>query len=118
MFSFEEYVMAPLKGLDRRLSPITLSEWKYIAAVRNGTSAYLYINGLCTDSMDVFYGDNNTSNARDSSSDVTIGSLIGGGLHFNGSIDEVRILSVPLSADFVKLCYMNQRSDDKLTVFK
>ena len=118
MFSFEEYVMTPVKGLDRRLSPITLSTWKHVVAVRNGTSAYLYVDGLCTDSTGIFYGDGNPGNARDSSSDVTIGSLIGGGLHFNGSIDEVIILSVPLSADFVKLCYMNQRSDDKLTVFK
>jgi len=118
MFSFEEYVMTPVKGLDRRLSPITLSAWKHVVAVRNGTSAYLYIDGLCTDSTGIFYGDSNPGNARDSGSDVTIGSLIGGGLHFNGSIDEVRIMSVPLSADFVKLCYMNQRSDDKLTVFK
>jgi hypothetical protein len=118
MFSFEEYVMTPVKGLDRRLSPITLSSWKYIVAVRNMTNAYLYIDGFCTDSSGIFYGDNNTSNARDSSSDVTIGSLIGGGLHCNGSIDEVRILSVPLSPDWIKLCYMNQRSDDKLIIFK
>ena len=118
MFSFEEYVVSPLKGLDRRLSPVTLSEWKYVVAVRNGTSAYLYVDGICTDSMGIFYGDNNPSNSRDSGSDVTIGSLIGGGLHFNGSIDEVRILSVPHSPDWIKLCYMNQRSDDKLVIFK
>ena len=117
-FSFEEYVETPLKGLDRRLSPVTLSEWKYVAAVRNGTSAYLYVDGMCTDSTGIFYGDNNPSNSRDSSSDVTIGSLIGGGLHFNGSIDEVRILSVPQSPDWIKLCYMNQRPDDKLVIFK
>jgi hypothetical protein len=118
MFSFEEYVETPLKGLDRRLSPITFSAWKYVVAVRNGTSAYLYIDGTCTDSTGIFYGDNNPANSRDSSSDVTIGSLIGGGLHFNGSIDEVRFLSVPQSPDWIKLCYLNQRPDDKLVIFR
>ena len=116
--SFEEYVETPLKGLDRRLSPITLSEWKYVVAVRNGTSAYLYVDGVCTDSAGIFYGDNNPANSRDSSGDVTIGSLIGGGLHFNGSIDEVRFLSIPLSPDWIKLCYKNQRPDDKLVIFR
>jgi hypothetical protein len=118
MFSFEEYVETPLKGLDRRLSPITLSAWKYIVALRDGTNAYLYVDGVCTDSAGIFYGDSNPSNARDSSSDVTIGGFIGGGLHFHGSIDEVRFLSVSQTPDRIKLCYMNQRQDDKLVIFK
>jgi hypothetical protein len=118
MFSFEEYVETPLKGLDRRLSPVALSEWKYVVAVRSGSSACLYVDGMRTDSTGIFYGDSNPGNSRDSSSDVTIGSLIGGGLHFNGSIDEVRLLSASRSPDWIKLCYMNQRPDDKLVIFR
>jgi hypothetical protein len=37
---------------------------------------------------------------------------------FNGIIDEVRVSSIDLSADWIKLCFMNQRPDDKLIVFK
>jgi hypothetical protein len=117
-FSFEEYVETPLKGFDRRLSPVILTDWKYLVAVRNGSSAYLFVDGVCTDSTGTFYVDNVAANARDSSSDVTIGSFSSGGLHFSGAIDEVRLMSVPLSPDWIKLCYMNQRSDDKLMIFK
>jgi hypothetical protein len=117
-FSFEEYVETPLKGFDRRLSPVILTDWKYLVAVRNRSSAYLFVDGVCTDSTGTFYVDNVAANARDSSSDVTIGSFSSGGLHFSGAIDEVRLMSVPLSPDWIKLCYMNQRSDDKLMIFK
>jgi hypothetical protein len=35
-----------------------------------------------------------------------------------GSIDEVRIISAAQSPDRLRLCYMNQRPDDKLVNFK
>lgn len=38
--------------------------------------------------------------------------------NFKGCIDEVRVSQVVKSADFIKLSYMNQRSDDKLLTFK
>lgn len=38
--------------------------------------------------------------------------------NFIGRIDEVRVQNVAVSADWVKLCYMNQRNDDKLVVMK
>ena len=37
---------------------------------------------------------------------------------FKGSIDEVRILNAAQSPDWVRLCYMNQRAEDRLVVFK
>ena len=37
---------------------------------------------------------------------------------FKGMVDEVRISNIALSADWIKLCYMNQRIDDKLVIFK
>jgi hypothetical protein len=40
------------------------------------------------------------------------------GFNFNGLIDEVRICSVVHSPEWVKLCYMNQRADDKLVEFR
>lgn len=38
--------------------------------------------------------------------------------NFIGRIDEVRAYKKPVSAYYVKLCYMNQRSDDKLVLFQ
>jgi hypothetical protein len=38
--------------------------------------------------------------------------------YFTGAIEEVRISSFAQGADWVKLCYMNQRPDDKLVIFK
>lgn len=38
--------------------------------------------------------------------------------NFFGEIDEVRVNSKAVSADWIKLCFMNQRVDDKLVKFK
>jgi hypothetical protein len=37
---------------------------------------------------------------------------------FDGCIDEVRVHRDAVSADYVKLCYMNQKKEDKLVTFK
>jgi hypothetical protein len=39
-------------------------------------------------------------------------------VHFLGSIDEVRICRVARSQDWIKLCYMNQKAQDALVIFK
>jgi hypothetical protein len=53
-------------------------------------------------------------------SDVYFGKHGSGkpGFYFDGDIDEVRILRVICSEDWVKLSYMNQRRDDRLVVWK
>ncbi|HEX2958334.1 MAG TPA: DUF2341 domain-containing protein [Chitinispirillaceae bacterium] len=38
--------------------------------------------------------------------------------YFNGRIDEVRVNNTAVSADYIKLCFMNQRVDDKLVVYR
>ena len=38
--------------------------------------------------------------------------------NFNGRIDEVRVCRTAMSADYIKLCYMNQKGTDALVVFK
>jgi hypothetical protein len=37
---------------------------------------------------------------------------------FRGSIDEVRISSKARSNDWIRLCYMNQKAEDRLIQFK
>ena len=36
----------------------------------------------------------------------------------NGIMDEIRIEGTPRTAAWIRLCYMNQRNDDRLVVFK
>jgi hypothetical protein len=40
------------------------------------------------------------------------------GYDFYGKIDEARAYREAVSADYIRLCYMNQRQDDRLVVFK
>lgn len=38
--------------------------------------------------------------------------------NFSGRIDEVRVFRAPVSIDYIRLCYMNQKAQDALVVFK
>jgi len=90
--------------------------WMLVAMVYDAALGTLssYINGTLMD--------------KDTMSAIQIN--VNGGLHigrpyadyypgyFNGDIDELRILSIAESKDWISLCYMNQRSDDKLVVCK
>ena len=97
--------------------------WTYLTALRNGTRQYLYVNGICVDSVPV-----TTSGTllRETGNDLTIGRYIqaneegdaDGFCYFNGLIDEVRICNRALSTSWIKLCYMNQKTMDALVTFK
>jgi len=97
--------------------------WKYLTGVREGNRQYLYLDGLLVDGN--IKPNTDTDIPRDTSEDVTIGKHLNyidyvdqGYCFYNGIIDEVRISSVSRSADWIKLCFMNQREDDKLVRFK
>ena len=105
-------------------SPLSeIKTWKYLAGVRNGTSQELYVDGTCIDSTINDFPD---TVPRNSQSDFSIGAYLTyvftavneGYCFFNGKIDEVRVSNTILSADWIKLCYMNQRSDERLIVIK
>jgi hypothetical protein len=90
--------------------------WSYVVGVRSGTSMYLYVNGVLADTTVKFSA---VGIARNST-DLVIGRHAGGinSSYFDGIIDEVRIESVSCSADWIRLCYMNQKANDALIVFK
>lgn len=99
--------------------------WMLLSGVRNGTKQTLYLNGVAVDSTPDTYKGNDLK--RGTSSDISIGKLLQlidlpnetqGYCYFKGSIDEVRIDNRARSAAWVKLCYMNQQTDDKLVIFK
>jgi hypothetical protein len=93
-------------------------KWVYLTGVRKGVSQYLYIDGTLIDSTVIVSG---SSDQRMTGEDISIGGFISrysnsneGLCSFKGKIDEVRISTTALSADWIKLCYMNQKSNDEL----
>ena len=118
-FAFVQYKDAA--GWATSMSPAVVATWKYVVGVCAGTRQYLYVDGvLSADSANFL---ETSTRARYSASDVFIGKTPSGSNNwspyfFKGKIDEVRICNKALSADWIKLCYMNQRVDDKLIVVK
>jgi hypothetical protein len=104
-------------------SPATGGQWALLAGVRQGENQFLYCNGVLVDSVKDAQP---WGISRDTSEDLSIGGFLEGiydpsyeGYCFlKGSIDEARIISAAQSPDWLRLCYMNQRSDDRLIVFK
>jgi hypothetical protein len=110
-----------MAGWEIAMAPASVNEWVYLTSVRNGASMQLYVNGVLADStIDLVPRD---SVPRNNPQDITVGKIIWPAneetpYFYDGGIDEVRIANVPLSADWIKLCYMNQKQDDKLVIFK
>jgi hypothetical protein len=98
-------------------------QWLYLTGVRSGTSQQLYINGgRVVDTAALMPGDH----ARNTADNFTIGRFARsvsipyyqGWSYFKGRVDEVRITRGALSADWIKLCYMNQKAHDALIIFR
>ena len=93
--------------------------WTYIVGVRKDAAQSFYVNGELVDST---LSVSAAAGARNTGDDVTIGEFLSvaasdtaeGKCPFLGKIDEVRISSVAQSADWIKLCYMNQKAADAL----
>jgi hypothetical protein len=106
------------KGWDSTIAPATIKTWNYLVGVRNGKKQYLYVNGVCADST--------VKNAggvmpRITAFDVCMGkrpSVNDTLALFKGTIDEVCISNCAHSSNWVRLCYMNQKTQDALIVFK
>jgi hypothetical protein len=104
--------------------PATSGKWTLLTGVRQGSRQFLYSNGVLVDSTIV--GWSNIA-SRNTLNNLSIGRFLqqvnvpipGEGYDFfKGSIDEVRILNTAQSRDWIRLSYMNQRSDDKLVQWK
>ena len=102
---------------------VTEKQWSLLVGVRQGEKQLLYCNGVLVDStVDVW----ENAVSRNTAHDLHIGRFAEavlvpvreGYCYFKGSIDEVRIISEVRSPDWVRLCYMNQRGDDKLVLFR
>jgi hypothetical protein len=107
-------------GWDQTTAPAASKTWVYLTGVRSGPKEYLYFNGNLADSTIGILPD--TTNIRNTGLDFMIGRIRKSSsdttsYSYKGMIDEVRIINIAPSADWTKLCYMNQRPDDKLIVF-
>ncbi|HEX2956250.1 MAG TPA: DUF2341 domain-containing protein [Chitinispirillaceae bacterium] len=98
-------------------------QWVHLAGVRTGINQYLYVNGtMVDDSVHLMAGDY----SRNTGDDFMIGrnARLGtipyneGWCYFKGMIDEVRVMNVAVSADWIKLSYMNQKAEDRLVEFR
>ncbi len=103
-------------------SPAAEKQWVLLTGVVHGSSQYLYCNGEFVDSTTNNYAQ---AASRDVSEDFSIGRFfkeatfpVNGLCYFKGKIDEVSVSGVARSGDWIRLCYMNQRSDDRLVQLK
>ncbi|HLV31939.1 MAG TPA: DUF2341 domain-containing protein, partial [Chitinispirillaceae bacterium] len=112
---WEIYDIVDGSGLQSIYTQPTLKEWKYLTGVRNGEEMRLYVDGVCMDSNLVI----KTGVLRNDTYDVQIGKRAESDYgYWNGMLDEVCIMNIAPDPDWIKLCYMNQRKDDKLVVFE
>jgi hypothetical protein len=107
--------------LINRQPPVTVNSWKLLVGVRDSLRQYLYIDGVLVNDAPGEGPKTDTTEHRNESEDVYIGrypSFVSRNFqsfcYWNGIIDEVQMSNVARSADFIKLCYMNQRQDNKL----
>lgn len=93
--------------------PAVAGEWKFVTGIRDSEKIALYIDGeLVIDSIiELPWPPTDTSRG------VYIGSYPERRRYWNGTLDEVRVQSRVVSEHWIRLCYMNQRRDDKLVVF-
>ncbi len=98
-------------------------QWVYLTGVRSGSRQLLYINGVLVNEAKQLMAGNY---ARNTSDNFTIGRhgrevlipYYEGWCYFRGAIDEVRVLNFAPGADWIKLCYMNQKAQDALVEFR
>jgi Domain of unknown function (DUF2341)/Concanavalin A-like lectin/glucanases superfamily len=102
-------------------SPATAKKWAFVVGIRNGSRQYLFVNGMCVDSIVKIPA--TTSSDRNTGYSVMFGRTDGfpqNGFpyYFHGVLDEIRMLNVAPDANWIKLCYMNQKLQDALVEFR
>ena len=103
------------------LTPAVAKTWTHLVGIRDGSNQFLYVNGVLVMAGYRTFGTGQTAVPRDTSDDFSIGAFLRpviawdqGYAFFSGAIDEVGVSSIPRSADWIKLSYMNQKEEDAL----
>ena len=101
--------------------PAVAHTWKYVVGVRSGAEELLYVDGELVSNVVIFTTRQFGVVARNTALDLQLAHSADGdegGRYFKGALDEACVSGTSRSADWIKLCYMSQRTDDKLVVFK
>jgi hypothetical protein len=96
-------------------STMSATVWHLGAVSFGGNRWHLYIDGALVDS------DTMSIHGAGGSMDAVIGGFaecLWTEPGFDGALDEVRFEKSARSPDWIRLCYMNQKAEDKLIVFK
>ena len=96
------------------------SAWHHVAAVidrSNSANCRVYIDGSDDSSLPTG-GDIRNIGSVVNTLPLRFGSDAHGNYQWEGLLDECSISFRAHSPDYIKLCFMNQRNDDALTVFK
>lgn len=89
---------------------LSKSEWTYLCGTYDGSVVRLYVNGIEVSRSNSF-----TVIPAKNSKTLYFGK--GWNLDFvDGCMDEIRLERIARSADWIRLCYMNQRGDDRLVI--
>ena len=88
-----------------RLVPLNAKTWYYLAGTFDGDKIRLYVNGELRDSTQTI-----GNNPHQSREPLSLGGRTGE--FFKGIMDEVRIETKARSADWIRLCYRNQKHPD------
>jgi hypothetical protein len=92
--------------------PAVAQTWTHVTGVRNGAEQLLYVNGIMVDNTITIKSYNATPNTL---YEINIGRNDERPEQaFDGKIDEPRISGAARSADWIKLCYENQKPDQTL----
>jgi hypothetical protein len=106
---------------DSKTADFTSESWNFVTWSWGERGNFIYVNGVLENSVSNKFipvsGNANDEVGR-SFYDLSTNISKGSARYFNGILDEFRIDKVARNADWVRLCFMNQRKDDKLVVFK
>ena len=94
--------------------------WHHIAAVfvRSGNDkCRLYIDGTEVSSLPAG-GDITSLSAVVNSAPLRLGADANGGCPWKGSMDECSVSLTVRSPDWIRLCYMNQKQNDKMVILR
>ncbi len=103
--------------LASKTSSFSAGTWYYVAWSWAPDESHLFVNGSeeISDSHGIAVSGQASDEIGRSFYDGS--NIVGGGpLYFSGALDEFRMDCRLRSPDWIKLCYMNQRQDDKLVL--
>lgn len=123
-WQFTEY--QDTTGWDETVAGAVAGSWVYLTGVRSGSKQYFYVNGICADSViynHPFIASDTTASEKKGLRNTSCNFMIGKKVDysdwfFKGTIDEIRVMNSSPGTDWIKLCYMNQKTQDMLVFYK